>query len=196
MTTTTFDAVDDPLTVTDAKGVTTTNTYDAHGVLQTSSTPLLDASGSPVLNGTTPVSAVTTYNHATQAHPEDVTSKVDADGNTWAYTYDAARGYMLSAAAPATTDNKENPGVAQTNTTLWAYDPQKGWPSAMVSPRGQLAGVTTSCAPPAVGCTRYAYADTTKPSGYDLRDSATATADPNGHTTRRHLDAEPATSTR
>jgi RHS repeat-associated protein len=193
-TTMTYDSLDDVLTVTDADNVTTTNTYDGDGNLQSSSTPLLTSSGSPVLNGTTPVVATATYAHG-DGHPEDVTSVTDADGHTSTYTYDGPRGYRLSATAPATTDNVERPGVAQLNETLYGYDPVKGWPSAVLSPRGQQAtssapSLTFSCTPPAVGCTTYSYADSTKPSGYDLFGHVTVTTDADGHTTKSTYDAD------
>jgi RHS repeat-associated protein len=184
-TTSTFDNLYDLLTVTDPKGVTTTNTYDSDGNLQASSTPLLNTSGSPVLNGSNPVVSTVTYNH-TDGHPEDVTSKVDADGNTWTYTYDGLTGYVTSASAPSTTDNIEHPGVAQSNETLYGYDSIKGWRTAELAPRGQQAtrtapSLTYSCTPPALGRTTFAYS----PFGQVL-----TTTDPNGHVTANGYDAD------
>ncbi len=191
----TYDSLHDPLTVTDPKGVTTTNTYDAEGNLLTSSTPLLDASGNPVMNGSNPVVATTTYVHGNSSHPEDVTAKTDADGYTWSYTYDGPTGYLISATAPSTTDNVEHPGTAQSNETLYAYDTVKGWPTVTLSARGQQAtGATPSisytCTPPATGCTTTAYTDATRSSGYDLWGDPTVVTDPNGHGVTKHWDAD------
>jgi RHS repeat-associated protein len=191
----TYDALHDPLKVSDPRGVTATNTYDTHGNLLTSATPLLDASGNPVMNGSNPVVATTTYTHANGSHPEDVTSKTDADAATWSYTYDGPTGYLTSVTAPSTTDNVEHPGTAQANETLYGYDTVKGWPTAALSARGQQAtGATPSisytCTPPATGCTTTAYTDATRTSGYDLWGDATVVTDPNGHTVTKHWDTD------
>ena len=193
-TTTSYDPLGDPLTVTDGNGVTTTNVYDYLGNLQSSSTPLLDATGSPVLDGSTPVVSTTAFHH-NDGHPEDITSKTDADGNTWAYTYDGPTGYLTSVTAPSTTDNAEHPGAAQSNETLYGFDPVKGWPTAVLTARGQQAtrdtpSISLTCAPPAVGCTTYSYTDSAEPSGYNLFGRATVITDANGHMTKSHYDAD------
>jgi RHS repeat-associated protein len=186
-TTSTYNTFDELLTTKDGKNVTTTNTYDASGNALSSTTPLLDANGNPVLNGQgQPISSVTTYNRTDATHPDDVTSIVDATGNTWTYTHDGPTGYQTSVAAPATSDNSEHPGVAQVNTTLYGYNAGTGWRTAQLSARGQQAtGATPSvaftCTPPAVGCST---------STYDSFGQPTVSTDPNGHIDTRHYDPD------
>ena len=211
----TYDALEDPLTVTDPLGITTTNTYDTHGNLLSTSTPLFSSGGTPVVNGTTPVVATTTYTHGTSGHPEDVTAKTDADGHNWSYSYDSGTGYLLSVTAPSTTDNREHPGSAQSNETLYGYDSVKGWLTSELTPRGQQATgatptISLTCTPPAVGCTTMTYSPfgqvlvTTNPDGdtntnaYDADRNLTSVTDGNTETTTTAFDAaeEPTTVTR
>ncbi|MBV9255348.1 MAG: hypothetical protein JO054_14040, partial [Actinobacteria bacterium] len=179
----TYNALDEPLTTTDGKGVTTTNTYDPSGNILTTATPLLNATGQPVLDPQShPVVATTTYNRlgGGDTHPADVTSIVDADGATTTFTYDAA-GDRTSTTPPSTSDNTEHPGVAQANTTKYGYDIQRGVLTTVLSPRATVAGATLPCTPPALGCTSIAH---------DVWGNVTTTTDPLGHTTTNHYDAD------
>jgi RHS repeat-associated protein len=183
-TTSTYNGFQQPLTATDPKGVTTTDTYDAHGNLDSSATPLLDANGNPEVNGQgQPIVSTTTYNHlgGGDTHPEDVTSVLDPDANTWTYTYDSGTGYRTSVSPPSTTDNTEHLGVAQTNTTDYAYNLATGWLTATLSPRGVVGGGSLPCTPPALGCTTYAY------NNFGDR---TSVADALNHTTSTTYDAD------
>jgi YD repeat-containing protein len=78
--TTTYNAFGDPTTITDAAGVTTTLTYDTTGNPTGTSTPWLQ--GPPA------TTQHTTLTHGDLANPGDVTSVVDAVGETWLYGYD------------------------------------------------------------------------------------------------------------
>lgn len=126
--TATYNSLNEPLTVTDPAGVTTTFTYDAAGNPLTAVTPLV---------GSSPLQTQTvTYRYEDPAHPGKVTSMIDPRNQTWAYTYDPY-GNQASATDPLG------------NRTTWTYN-IIGWPTTMVSPRGNVAG-----ADPATFTTRF-----------------------------------------
>jgi RHS repeat-associated protein len=134
-TTTTYNALNKPLTVTDPTRVTTTSTYDTNGNLTSTSRPLVGSS--PLQTQTT------TYYHDDSSHPGDVTRMVDPDGKTWTYAYDTY-------------------GDQQTSTDPLADQSSKsynadGWLTASVSPKGNVSG----CGCTATYTTTYSYADPT-----------------------------------
>lgn len=132
-TSTTYNALNEPLTKTDGNQVATTYTYDASGNLKTVSTPLV---------GTTKTQ-VTTYTYGDSAHPGDVTAMQNPDGNTWNYTYDTH--------GDKTTVKDPLQGVS---TTCYNAD---GWKLASYTPR---AGSITCTVPPPASAyeTTYSYA--------------------------------------
>ncbi len=174
-------AVTPPAAYGSSGPVSTTYGYDeaayssgGAGNLTTVSTPIVSPSGAS--EGT----QVTHYVHADVAHPGDVTSMIDPDGNVWAYTYDAY-GDQTSRSAPVTTDNSDSSG-AYRNTTKWAYNTATGWMTATLSGRYTLAHpADTTCTPPATGCSAFSH---------DNMGRVLASTDGNAHTTTNHYDAD------
>ena len=130
-TTWTYNSFNEPLTVEDADGVTTTNRYDANGLLMSVSTPC-----SVCPSGTT---RTTTYNlceaktctiGSNNYQQGDVESVVDPDGKTWLYAYDTY-GYRT-----ATTDP-----VGDVATSTYNAD---GWVVTKTSPNGNVSGCSCS----------------------------------------------------
>lgn len=120
MTSTTYNATNDPSATTDQNGVTTTYQYDTNGNLTSVSTPL---------NGTSPTVYRTTAYTYDPNHPGDVLTVTDPDSKVWHYTYDQY-GDRISATAPTG-------GV-----TTYAYD-AAGRMTSTVAPKGNCTG----CAP-------------------------------------------------
>jgi RHS repeat-associated protein len=187
---------------------TTTYGYDepslssgGAGNLTTVSTPILGPGGEDLGTQTTQ------YDHGDDAHPGDVTSMVDARGNTWTYTYDSV-GNKISESAPETSDNSDGTG-ARHNITKWHYDSQTGWITAELDGRYVLNHPTdTTCTPPAAGCTTYTHDDagnvlvTTDGNGhqstddYDADGNLDVSTDADGHETNyAHDDADQLTTT-
>jgi RHS repeat-associated protein len=173
-TTYVVDSSGNPLTVTDALGRTTTNTYNGFNELLTSQDPNgvmttytynsqgdLTSTSRP-LTGTSQTQ-VTTYNHADSVHPGDVTSMVDPDNKTSTYTYDTY-GDRASITDPLG------------NKTTYAYNGD-GWMTSSVTPKGNVAG----CGCQSTYTTTYAH---------DNFGNVTTTTDPLGHQTVRHYDAD------
>ena len=132
-TTTTYNALNKPLTVTDPTRVTTTNTYDTNGNLSSTSRPLV---------GSLPLQTQTsTYYHDDSSHPGDVTRMVDPDGKTWTYTYDTY-GDQQTRTDPLGDESSESFNA-------------DGWLTASVSPKGNVSG----CGCAATYTTTYSYAD-------------------------------------
>lgn len=156
LTMATYDTTfDQPLTVTDANGTTTTYNYNANGSL----------------GWVSPFD----LNHKTlyaydAAHPSDLLTVTDPDGKMQVYTYDAY-GNRATAAN----------GVTNADTTKYGYNPVTGWLVRVVSPRGVAAGITPTCAPPALGCTKI---------DRDVLGNVTVVTDPLGNTTTRHYDSD------
>ncbi|HVX70242.1 MAG TPA: RHS repeat-associated core domain-containing protein [Mycobacteriales bacterium] len=172
VTTATYNRLDEPLTVTDPTGVTTTNTYDAAGNLLSRSTPV---------DGTR--TATTTYHRNDPDHPDDVTSVTDPRGNTTSYSYDSYGNLTLA------TDADGDIAARSYNVV--------GELTSSVSPRGEVDGADASDF-----TTTYAYdADgrltaTTDPLGrvsreaYDLDGDLVSSTDPDGHVTTYAYDAD------
>lgn len=115
-----YNALNEVLIVTDARGVKTTNIYDALGNLQSSETPV--SVGGPI--------AKTVLHYDDPAHPGDITSVTDADLKTTTMTRDA-RGDLVSTA------NGEG------DSTTFAYN-SIGWLQSSVSPRGNQPGAVSA----------------------------------------------------
>jgi RHS repeat-associated protein len=171
----TYNALREVTSVTEPRpvngqSVTRSFTYDAAGNLLTESAPLLDA------NGATVATATTVNHYDDPAHPGDITSRTDPNGNTTTYTYDSV-GDLASSTAPPTPEN------ASGNKTTFAYNTAKGWLTSTVSPRGNVAGGN-----PAAYTTSYSY---------DAYGRLTLTKDPlwsagtpTRHQTVKHYDAD------
>jgi RHS repeat-associated protein len=108
----TYNSFSEPLTILDPTSVTTTNVYNGTGDLTSSSRPLVGGG----------LTQTTTYNRTDAPHPGDVTSMVDADNNTWIYTYDA-NGYRNSSKDPLG------------NLASYVFN-SKGWMTSSVAPNG------------------------------------------------------------
>jgi RHS repeat-associated protein len=174
-------SVTPPATYGSAGPVTTTYRYDeaaysaaGAGNLTTVSTPILSPTGAS--EGT----QTTHYVYGDSARPGDVTSTIDPNGNTWAYTYDSY-GDKISQMAPATSDNSDATGAVN-HLTRWAYNTATGWVTAELAPRfTQGHPNATTCSPPNPGCTTYTY---------DNAGRLLVTTDGNGNTTTNHYDAD------
>lgn len=166
-----WNGLNEPTSSTDPAGHATTYGYDATGNL---------VSVARALSST--VTQATQFQHATTAHPGDVTGIVDADGNAWSYAYDAA-GDLTAVTDPVgnTTHAGYDPAgrrisstTGRGNTTTYVYDP---------------ANELTKITDPAGGVTQFAY---------DADGDRTSSTDADGHqtTTTFDADAEPVTVTR
>lgn len=154
---------------TDPDGTQTTTTYNTAGAptsVLVSDPGQTTGTEDHVLNPT--YSRQTTYAYADAAHPGEVTTATDPNGNATTYTYDSY-GDLTS----------------QTNAagkkSEYGYNTALGRKTSTVSPQGVTAGTTTGCTPPATGCTTYAY---------DAFGNVTTTTDPLGHTTKATFDAD------
>jgi RHS repeat-associated protein len=163
----------------DGNGVATINQYDQAGHIPSGAAGVDDLTSTTVTQANNVVESetgnfgpaptqTTNYYYDDAAHPGDLTRVVDPDGNTTTTTYDAY-GDVAS-----TTD-------ALGNKTLYGYNTGTGWRTSMVSPAGVAAGTTTSCTPPATGCTTY---------GHDAYGNVTSTTDPLGNVTKASYDAD------
>lgn len=176
-----YDNTGDVTETIDPTGVATVNGYDQAGHVGSSSGTFtwgnLTSSTATVANnvaesqtrnfGTAPT-RTTNYHYDDTAHPADRTRIVRPNGNTTTATYDSA-GDMASSTDPLG------------HKTLNSYDTARGWLTTTVSPNGVAAGMTTSCTPPATGCTTYAH---------DLYGHVAVTTDPLGHTSKASYDAD------
>jgi RHS repeat-associated protein len=120
VTSATYNTFDQPLTVTDGRGVVTSNTYDANGNLELTSTASTNPSGSRVVD--------LVYGDA--AHPGDVTSIVDERSKTRSFTYDSY-GFFASSTSPSPDLDK----------TTFVND-QIGRVTETVAPKGNVTGGT------------------------------------------------------
>jgi RHS repeat-associated protein len=130
-----YNGLNEPLTQTDRKNITTTNTFDAAGNLLTSSTPWVE--GPPNTN------QVTTNHYDDPTHPGDVTSMTDPRGKTWLYTYDSY-------------GNRSSVTDPLGDKMIDCFD-AIGRKTATISPRGVASGVTCATAPPAAYTTYFTY---------------------------------------
>ncbi|NEM91391.1 RHS repeat-associated core domain-containing protein [Galbitalea soli] len=149
--------------------VQTTNTFNAAGA-QTSETIAEPGQSAESSDSNPPatVSRTESVTYPSTTYPADPSVATDYDGNKTTLTFDAY-GDMTS--------TKDAAG----NTTKYGYDTTKGLLTATVSARGVAAGSTTSCAPPATGCTTYTH---------DAWGRVLITTDPLGHTTKLTYDAD------
>ena len=174
----------------DELGRTTSHSYDATGHVTQTTTPDLrqttvtyNSAGAPtalvlarpgqsaeVVDGNLPPSSARTSSatYSDAAHPSDVTTSRDFNGNATSSLWDSA-GDLTQV-----TD-------AASHITKYGYDLNRGLRIVTVSPMGVAAGTPTSCTPPATGCTTYRY----DPWGHGV-----GTIDPNGHTIAAGFDAD------
>ncbi|HEX3792310.1 MAG TPA: RHS repeat-associated core domain-containing protein [Pseudonocardiaceae bacterium] len=194
-----YDNAGDLVETIDGNGVATVDTYDQSGHIPTAATGVLDLTSTTVTEANNVVESTTgnfgsaptrttNYYYDTAAHPGDQTRVVDPDGHTTTTTYDAF-------------GDKASTTDAAGNKTLDGYNTGTGWLTAQVEPSGVAAGVTTTCAPPATGCTTYAHdahgnvTVVTDALGHQARTTfaadgnRTTTVDPNNNTTTFGYDA-------
>jgi len=166
----TYDTLNDLTSTTDPNGITTTMQYDAAGNLLSRSRPLV-GSGRP---------QVTTNHYADSAHPGDVTWMTDPDYQIWTYAYDTY-GNLTSATDPM--------GDQTTNVFNTI-----GWMTSQTSPLGNPGGnpaYTTTFDHDAFGDVT----TVTDPlqhrtiSHYDPNRNLDTFTDANSHTTRYVYDA-------
>ena len=174
-----YDSHDDLIESVDGDGVATVNQYDQSGHIPSGAAGVLDLTSTTVTQvsnvvesstgivGSAPTQTTNFY-YDDASHPGDLTRTVDPDGNTTTTTYDAYGDVASS------TD-------ALGNKTLYGYNTGTGWQISMVSPLGVVAGTSTSCTPPATGCTTY---------GYDAYGDLTSTTDALGNATKASYDAD------
>jgi RHS repeat-associated protein len=174
-----YDVSDDLTETIDPDGVATVNQYDQSGhipagdtgVDDLTSTTITEANNlveSPTLNFGTAPTRTTSYYYASATYPGDRTSMVDPDGSTTTYTYDSY-GDLTSV-----TDGAGD-------KTEYGYNTGTGWRTSEVDPAGVAAGTSTSCTPPKIGCTTYAY---------DAYGNLIKTTDALGHLTSAVYDAD------
>ncbi|MDQ2739635.1 MAG: type IV secretion protein Rhs, partial [Actinomycetota bacterium] len=176
-----YDNAGDVTETIDPTGVATVNLYDQAGHVGSNSGTFTwgDLTSSTVTEannvaesqtgnfGPAPTRTTNFYYDDT-AHPADRTRIVNPNGNTTTATYDSV-GDLASSTDPLG------------HKTLNSYDTARGWLTKTVSPNGVAAGTTTSCTPPATGCSTYAH---------DLYGHVTITTDPLGHTMTASFDAD------
>jgi RHS repeat-associated protein len=175
ITSATFNAFGEPLTTVDKATVTTTYTYDAHGNLLTTSTPLVGSSPA--------VSQTTALHYDDPVHPGDITSMIDPRGKTTSFTYDAY-GDQASITDPLghkTTKTYSTEGFL-TSTTLPRGNLVGGVPSQhqwsfMHNARGQLLQANDP-----LGSAEYRL--------YDANGNLTSLTDENSKQTTYVYDAE------
>jgi len=181
-----YDNAGDLIETVDPTGVATVNVYDQAGHITTGSGTTNngtftwgDLTSSTVTLANNIVESVTgnfgaaptrttNYYYDDAAHPADRTRVVSPNSNTTTATYDSA-GDLASSSDPLG------------HKTLSGYDTARGWLTSTVAPSGTAGGVSTTCVPPATGCTTYAH---------DLYGHTTVTTDPLGHTVKATFDAD------
>lgn len=189
-TTYSYDDHGNRISSSDAAGNTTVYQYDnaGHQVLSISPTGLRTATtystagvptqvsvsetSAPLGNSTVSTTAapgVRTigYGYSDAAHPGLRTSTTDARGKVTTIGYDTY-GDVISISDPLS------------HKTLMGYNTATGWLTSTVSPSGTSNGITTTCAPPAKGCTTY---------GHDAWGNTTIVTDPLGHQSKAAFDA-------
>jgi RHS repeat-associated protein len=153
-----------PTTMTDANGVSTTYSYDGtYRTLTQTSTPLVGASP--------PTYQVVQYQHSNSSHRGDVTAMVDGDGKTWTYGYD-------------TYGDKTSSTDPQGDKSSSAYNAD-GWLLSSLSPKGDPSVCQSPCTP-AQYTTTYAYTDGSGATNFWGK--PTTITDPLGHQTLRVYD--------
>ncbi|MEZ0109789.1 RHS repeat-associated protein [Catenulispora sp. EB89] len=178
----TYNAFGQVTTKTDPDGVQTAYGYDeaghiattggtnsgslVYGLLTSTTTHQTEQSAEPGAPAP-PTPVVTGDYYDTAAHPGDLTRAVDGDGATTTTGYDAY-GDVISLTTPVG------------DKTLYGYATATGLLTSAVSPLGSAAGTTTSCTPPATGCTVY---------GHDSLGDVTSATDPAGHVSTAGYDA-------
>ena len=202
-TTYTYNSFGEPLTVQDALGKTTTNTYDSHGNLTSVTTPV-PASGvsasvtsfaynslGELTSITDPLSNVTTITYNSVGLIATIT---DAQSNVTTYAYDSHgnRTSVTDALSHQTTfaydsmDRLTTITYPDSTTTTFAYD-YRGRRTSVTDQNGKIttyayddADRLTSVTDAATNVTTY---------GYDTENNLTSIQDANGHTTMFTYDA-------
>jgi len=123
----TYNSFSEPLTILDPTAVTTTNVYNSAGDLTSTSRPLVG----------TGQTQTTTYNRTDSSHPGDATSMVDADNNTWTYTYDA-------------NGNRSSVKDPLGNLTTYVFNADS-WMTSSVAPKGNVSRQDTFVRTPVNG---------------------------------------------
>ncbi|MGD0706224.1 MAG: RHS repeat-associated core domain-containing protein [Trebonia sp.] len=174
-----YDGHDNLIETIDGNGVATVNQYNQAGHIPAGATGLDDLTSTTITQvnnvvesstgifGSAPT-RTTNYYYGDAAHPGDLTKVVDPLGNATTTTYDAY-------------GDKASVTDALGNKTLYGYDTGTGRLTSEVSPSGAAAGVTTSCTPPATGCTTF---------GYDAYGDLVKTTDALSHLTSSTYDPD------
>ncbi|WP_267881207.1 RHS repeat-associated core domain-containing protein [Streptomyces xylophagus] len=166
-----YDDSDNLTRTIDPSGLQTVYGYDESGHIAAGGTGyglLTSVTKKPVNEDSTTAARTVNVYYDDTAHPGDSTRTVDARGNTGLNTYDAAGDITSS----TNTANEK---------TSYGYDLGRGLLTTLVTPIGNAADTTTSCTPPAKGCTTYAY---------DAWGNITKTTDALGHSASASYDAD------
>jgi RHS repeat-associated protein len=169
-----YDPLGDLVEYTDGVGNTATLEYDERGNLLKASTPLVGS--------VPPETSVVEYFYEDEAHPGDVTTIKNPDGDTTTFTYDSA-------------GNRATETSATGDETTFTWN-ARGNLTSEVSPRGNVAGASPSA---------YTSAFTYDPAGdrltatdplgderkwgYDADGNVSSETDANGNTTTFTYDA-------
>jgi RHS repeat-associated protein len=196
----TYDDHGNQVSVSDARGYTTSSTFDNSDNLTSTIDPTglqtvfgYDESGHVPAGGSGygVLTSTTQRQLGQSAEVHDGNPPASSVRTTTFYHDDAAHPADLSRVVTArgntTTYTYDSAGDitsvkdGENNTTRFGYDLARGLVTSSVSARGVAAGVAPGCVPPAMGCTTYAY---------DAWTNVVKITDALGHTSQAVYDAD------